>query len=320
MSSSRDEGPRPPHPSHARGGTLDGAEGRIAPRNAFRPPPTSHARGGSLDGAEGRDAVSHDGSGSTSVLLRGASARAATPYRQAAGVPFAPPVQQQVPAPRPEPVPEVVERRTTVRRAADVPVPNGRGVLRLGDVYAEELARLREHAHREGYAAGHAEGLAASASAVAEAELSAQARLAEAQHRWERRLVSATAALGAAATQLEQTAVPVAEDLREEVLQSVLVLVEDLLGRELASVDAAGVDALRRALTLLPTDAPSVVRLHPDDLAEVPADALAALPASVTVVGDLSVERAGAVAECGVQRVDARLSTALARVREVLRG
>jgi flagellar assembly protein FliH len=241
-------------------------------------------------------------------------------------VPLGAPVQQRVPAPRPEPLvrevvePEALERRTTVRRAADVPVPNGRGVLRLGDVYAEELTRLREHAHREGFAAGHADGVAASAGALADAERAAQARSAEAQQRWERRLVSATAALGAAVTQLEQTAVPVAEELREEILQSVLVLVEDLLGRELATVGTAGVDALRRAMTLLPTDAPSVVRLHPDDLAEVPAEALAALPATVTVVGDLSVERAGAVAECGVQRVDARLSSALARVREVLRA
>ncbi|MGY1747459.1 FliH/SctL family protein [Blastococcus sp. SYSU D00695] len=262
----------------------------------------------------------------TSVLLRGASARAATPYRQAPGVPLAPPVQ--VPAPRavPEPLvrevvePGFVERRTTTRRAADVPVPNGRGVLRLGDVYAEELGRLREQARREGFAAGHAEGISAAATALADTELAAQQRLAEAQQRWERRLVSATAAMGAAVTQLEQAAVPLAEELREEVLTSVLVLVEDLLGRELASVDTAGVDALRRAMTLLPTDTPSVVRLHPDDLAEVPAEALAALPPTVTVVGDLSVERAGAVAESGVQRVDARLGTALARVREVLRA
>ncbi|WP_233498607.1 FliH/SctL family protein [Blastococcus sp. TF02A-26] len=258
------------------------------------------------------------------MLLRGASAQAATPYRQADGVLLAPPVVARPPIPQPRPVPElepdVVERRTTVRRAADVPVPNGRGVLRLGDVYAEELARLRERAHQEGFAAGHAEGVAASAGALAEAERAAQERLADVQNRWERRLVSATAALGAAATHLEDTAVPVAEELREEVLHAVLVLVEDLLGRELATLDSAGVDALRRVMTLLPTDAPSVVRLHPDDLAEVPAEALAALPPSVTVVGDLAVERAGAVAESGVQRVDARLSTALARVREALRA
>nr|MDP9466954.1 hypothetical protein [Actinomycetota bacterium] len=48
------------------------------------------------------------------------------------------------------------DRRTTVRRAADVPVPGNRPSFRLGDVYAEELGRLREHARQEGYAAGHA--------------------------------------------------------------------------------------------------------------------------------------------------------------------
>src|SRR3712207_7729913 len=36
------------------------------------------------------------------------------------------------------------------RRAADQPVPGNRTSYRLGDVYAEELARLREHAQREG--------------------------------------------------------------------------------------------------------------------------------------------------------------------------
>src|SRR3712207_6981943 len=44
-------------------------------------------------------------------------------------------------------------------------------------------------------------------------------------------------------------------------------------------------------LTLCPADAPTVVRLHPDDLAELPPEALAELPDTVRVVGDLSVER-----------------------------
>ena len=274
---------------------------------------------------ERRPGRAEDSRRSTSVLLRGASARAATPYRQAAGVPLAPPVQPHVPQPRPEAVPpaqpEVVERRTTVRRAADVPVPNGRGVLRLGDVYAEELTRLREHAHREGFAAGHAEGVAAAAGAVVEAERTAQARLADLQAP-----LGAPAGVGDRGARRRRGPAGPGDGTggrgaaRPGARQSVLVLVEDLLGRELATLDTAGVDALRRVMTLLPADAPSVVRLHPDDLAEVPAEALAALPASVTVVGDLSVERAGAVAECGVQRVDAQLGSALARVREVLRA
>ncbi|HEX2072737.1 MAG TPA: FliH/SctL family protein [Geodermatophilus sp.] len=216
--------------------------------------------------------------------------------------------------------PPFVERRTTIRRAADMPVPAGRSALRLGDVYAEELARLRAHAHREGYAAGHAEGSRAAELVVAQAEQAAAERLAEVRARWERRLVSATAALGAAVARLDEAAAPVADDVRDTVLTAVLTLVEDLLGRELALAGSPALDAVRRALTLCPADAPVVVRLHPDDLAEVPVEAVTALPATVTLVGDVAVERAGAVAEAGSRRVDAQLGAALERVRAVLRA
>ena len=286
MTSSPEQGPRPPHPSQARGGPLDGAGGSIAASvGTTRTTRTSRE----------------------SALLRGGTAAQAAPrapYTRAVPVPAQP----------------TGERRTAVRRAADVPVPvpGGRTSFRLGDVYAEELARLREHARQEGYAAGHAEGVEAADAVVAEAERVAQARLAEVQARWERRMVSATAALGAAVTQLEAAAVPVAEDVRDSVITIVMTLVEDLLCRELALAEDPVVDAVRRALTLCPADEPTVVRLHPDDLAELPAEALAELPDTVWVVGDRSVERAGAVAETGPTRVDAQLGAALERVRAVL--
>jgi flagellar assembly protein FliH len=297
----------------------------------------------------------------SSVLLRGASAEKAAPYRRAVTVPAqavrapggvhqnggpdagsvlhgglpapgspvpapvavvpprAAPVQRadrRVPAGddgRPEPL---VERRTSVRRAADMPVTGT--APRLGDVYAEELKRLRDRAHAEGYAAGYAEGISAAGAVISEAEAAATARLAEAQARWERRLLSATAALGDASRQLEQAVLPVAEDVRDSILGIVTTLVEDLLGRELAVAESPGADALRRALTLCPDDAPVVVRLHPDDLAEIPAEAVAALPPTVTVVGDPRVERAGALAETGSRRIDAQLGPALERVLAVL--
>ena len=271
--------------------TISSPEGPAAPHH-------SQARGGTLPGATATRAQRE------SALLRGGTAAQAAPRA---------PYTRAVPVP-PQPT---GERRTTVRRAADVPVP-GRTSFRLGDVYAEELARLREHARQEGYAAGHAEGCTAAEAVVAEAERAAEARLAEVQARWERRMVSATAALGAAVTQLEQAALPVAEDVRDSVITIVLTLVEDVLCRELALADSPVVDAVRRALTLCPADAPTVVRLHPDDLAELPAEALAELPDTVRVVGDLSVERAGAVAETGPTRVDAQLGAALERVRAVL--
>jgi flagellar assembly protein FliH len=247
------------------------------------------------------------------ALLRGALAARAVSYRDAQGA---------VPTPSP------IDRRTTIRRAADQPVPpaelppdaavTGRPSFRLGDVYAEELERLREQAHAEGFAAGHAEGLTAAEAVVAETERAAAERLAEVQARWERRLVSATAALGAAAARLDEAALPIAEDIRDSILTAVVTLVEDLLGRELALAESPGLDALRRALTLVPTEAPVVLRLHPDDLGEVPAEALAALPDTITVVSDASIERAGAVAECGPQRIDAQLGAALERVQAVL--
>ncbi|RBY78068.1 flagellar assembly protein FliH [Blastococcus sp. TF02-09] len=242
------------------------------------------------------------------AVLRGGAASSARPYRRLGDA--------EVPAPRPEPSP--IERRTTVRRAEDQPVAGGRPSFRLGEVYAEELDRLRAQAHAEGFASGRTEGMAAAAAVVAEAERAATERMAEAQQRWERRIASATAALGAAAARLEEAELPTAEDVRETVIGSVLTLLEDLLGRELALADSPVLDAVRRALTLCPADAPALVRVHPDDLAEIPVDALAGLPDSVRVVGDPAVERAGAIAETGSRRIDAQLVSALERVQAVL--
>jgi flagellar assembly protein FliH len=238
------------------------------------------------------------------ILLRGSGAEQATPYREQG------PIQQR----------HTGERRTTIRRAADLPVAvsGGGTTFRLGDVYAEELERLRNHAHAEGYAAGHAEGMTAAAAVVAEAERAAAERLNEVQARWERRVASAVAALGAAATRLDEAATPVADEIRETILGTVLTLVEDLLGRELALADSPVLDAVRHALTFCPADAPAIVRVHPDDLDEIPAEALAELPDTVRVVADAGIERTGAVAETGSRRIDAQLTAALERVQTVL--
>jgi flagellar assembly protein FliH len=246
------------------------------------------------------------------VLLRGDGAQRATPYRELKREPH----HQSSPVQRPE---QTVERRSTIRRAADLPVVGGGGPsFRLGDVYAEELARLRQHAHAEGFTAGHAEGMTAAAEVVAEAERAAAARLADVQARWERRMASATAALAAAVARFDEASVPVADEVRETVIGTVLTLVEDLLGRELAIADSPALDAVRRALSLCPSDAPAVLRMHPDDLAEIPAEALTEMPDTVRIVGDITVERAGAVAETGSRRIDAQLSAALERVQAVL--
>jgi flagellar assembly protein FliH len=243
------------------------------------------------------------------ILLRAGTAQRATPYRGGGA-------DQRTTGPEP-----VVERRTTIRRAADLPVVVGGGgqpSLRLGDVYADELERLRGRAHAEGFAAGHAEGMTVAAEVVAQAEHAAAQRLADVQARWERRMASATAALAAAATRFEEASVPAADEIRETVIGTVLTLLEDLLGHELALADSPVLDAVRHALALCPADSPVVVRVHPDDLGELPAEALAELPDTVRVVGDAGIERAGAVAETGPRRIDAQLGAALQRVQAVL--
>ncbi len=194
----------------------------------------------------------------------------------------------------------------------------------LERAFEAAAAQVRASARAEGYAVGWAEGLRAANDRLSvEAALAVRAREQEEAER-AISLRSALAALAAGATSLEQHAVTPAADLRDAVLAAALTLAEMLVGRELALADAPGLDALRRALTLTASGRPVTARLNPADLPAVQA-ALAALPAGslgreVTLVPDSSVEPAGCIAECDATRVDAQLSTALARVREVLRA
>lgn len=209
----------------------------------------------------------------------------------------------------------VVDRRapgTAGRRTGDSPAP------RLEEVYAAELTRLREQARAEGFTAGHAEGLATAGDVVARVEAEATQRLAVTQQRWEARTASAVAALTAACAQVDATPPLGGETFDGLVLGATLTLVEEVFARELEVARRPGIDALHRALALCPGDSPVVVRLHPDDLARIPESALAQVPDTVRLVGDPSVEPAGAIADAGVSRVDAQLGPALQRVREVL--
>ena len=276
-----------------------------------------------------------------SALLRGDSAARARPYlaagAQDVGVVsrHGNPVRHVVPdAPLPErrAVPENSGGRrgkpgstadpSAVPAAGHDDVTGHRPASRLRDVYAEELARLRadalEEGRRVGHATGYAEGIAEAAAVIAQTEEAAARRLAEAQQSWERRWATASAALGNAAQQLDAMAQPVLDEFRDQLLDNVFSLVEALLGRELAAATDPGLDAARRALTVLPGDVPIVVRLHPDDLATLTPGGHAAVPGNVTVVGDPSVERGGALAQAGPRRVDAQLGPALDRVRQVL--
>jgi flagellar assembly protein FliH len=206
-------------------------------------------------------------------------------------------------------------------------VYGGRADARLVDpalerAFDEAAAQVRAAAEAEGYAigwsAGHRAATAQVGTAAAEAEKQRQAAAAAQRAAMD----TAIAGLTRAAALLEQRAVTPADELRDALLHAAVELAETLLGRELAVATEPGLDALRRALTLVPSGRPVTARLNP---AEAPAvrdalgpDPLRTLGREVRVVADPDVEPAGCVVECDASRVDAQLTGALARVREVL--
>lgn len=161
----------------------------------------------------------------------------------------------------------------------------------------------REIGYRDGYAAGQAAGLQEVASAAA-----ADRRAAD--HALEG-LARATAALNAA-VEAEVAGFQVS------LVDAAVELASAILGREVRAADSPGRDALVRALQLTEVQETAVARLHPEDVALLGDPGEVAPGRAVTVVADPSMERGGCVVELGDGTVDARLTTALARVRREL--
>jgi flagellar assembly protein FliH len=173
---------------------------------------------------------------------------------------------------------------------------------------AEEI----EDERAAGYAAGYAEGLEAGR---AEAEAEAERRRAEAdaslgQAHWA--LLQATARARAA---FEQTQ----DDLEALAIELAIAVAEAVVGRELDRVESPGADALRRALAEGRPRARAIVRLNPDDLAELPASAQNETE-GLELVGDAELARGDCVVETAEVTIDARVAAQLARAAEVLRG
>lgn len=175
---------------------------------------------------------------------------------------------------------------------------------------AEEAARvIRQEASRVGYEDGYAAGVAAAADQTRAQQIDAAARI-----------EAALAALEAAAADLAARQQIVVADVERDVAQVATSVAEAILRRELAVCDAPARDAMVRALQLAPPRVDAVARLHPDDAATVGSLAPIAHDRDVTVIADGSVERGGCVLEVGPCRIDAQITPALARVREVLQA
>jgi flagellar assembly protein FliH len=169
------------------------------------------------------------------------------------------------------------------------------------------VERVLNEAREEGFQTGYAEGLA-------RAEGAADAAGREA----ERRIQSAMAALMSGAGAFAQRQATALADIEDEVAALAFELATALIGRELASAQNPGRDAVARALGLAPHRVDVIIRLHPDDAALVPDPAELAPGRGVTMVADPGVERGGCVLDAGGAHVDAQLGPALERVRAAL--
>ena len=160
-----------------------------------------------------------------------------------------------------------------------------------------ELEALEQQAREEGYAAGHAEGLAAAREVV-------NARMAQ-----------LNAILEAAARPLRSM-----DELVElELARLAMTVARQVVAHELRSSPDLVVEAVRQAVLAMPTATARMrVRLHPDDLALL--RSLDQVEADWQLVADGSLERGDCLLESERSRLDARVETRMATVVDAVLG
>ena len=176
--------------------------------------------------------------------------------------------------------------------------------------------RSREAARAQGFAAGWAEGRRGSLARSAAVHEEQLRTFEERTRRIVTAQQSAADAVARAVTAFGDATRSVHADLADQAVELALQIAEAVLGRELVAVDDVAADALRRAITSVPVDVPLLVRLHPADLAALDESVLA--NRTVTYVADHALAHGDAVVETESGSVDAGITAALARVREVL--
>lgn len=175
--------------------------------------------------------------------------------------------------------------------------------------------RGREQAR--GYSAGYAAGMHAAAQRAAAEE----SRLKESRRRAEERDAQlrslALSALVAADTAVRARADDLAADVELEIVRYSIALAEALVGWELSDADAAARSALARVRNSVPAGSVVTVRMHPDDVALVAAEAA---EHGIRITADAGLLPGDAVADLDEGWLDARLSTAVSRVTAMLAG
>jgi flagellar assembly protein FliH len=166
--------------------------------------------------------------------------------------------------------------------------------------YAEGVERGRAEGREVGYADGRV-------SAIADAKVEVR-----------REVEQAVDALVAAADDLARRQTVSLAQIESTVVEMALAVAEAVVQRELAVSADPGRDALVRAFALAPEDGDLIAHLNPVDVESITDLSDLAPGRRIQLVADPGVGRGGALVEVGAARLDARIETAMSRVREVL--
>ncbi|MDQ2958601.1 MAG: flagellar assembly protein FliH [Actinomycetota bacterium] len=203
--------------------------------------------------------------------------------------------------------------------AADTFVLSGRA-----GVPAELVDQARVDARSVGYAQGWSQGLRDASEAQAEVQASARTealRLAETNaQRWE----SALQAVQAAAGRLDQTVVQLTDEISDKILAAAVELAQTLIGQELRDPTVSASAALSRVLRVAPENEPVTVWLSSQDYQTLTGtggtELIAAIDATgagrITLECDPALTIGDATARSAATSIDARLTEAVARLRE----
>lgn len=193
-----------------------------------------------------------------------------------------------------------------------------------GGVPAELLDEARRQARAVGYAQGWTQGLREAAAGQAVLAEQAELERAAAAETQAVQVASAVRAVLAAADQVRQTVVEVTDEMSDRMLTAAIELAAVLLGQQLADPQIAASAALRRVLAQVPADQPVSIRLSQQDYdtltgpggAELAAAVQATALSRISLECDPSLAVGDAVGRAAATSIDARLTTALARLRE----